>query len=96
MGQQTFETTDYGEMTLAKIDAKGIEFLLKSVDSMPGKFGPFVELSGMMNGEPYTIRAGGRAAKLFLEEEKNLVGKIVSIIPSGDGMQRKYSVKIVQ
>jgi len=93
--QQTFETTDYGEMTLAKLDANGIEFLLKAVEKTVGKFGDFVVLTGLMQGEPYEIRAGGRAAKLFIAEEEKLLGKVVSIIPSGDGMQRKYKVKIV-
>ena len=95
MGQQTFETTDYGEMTLAKLEPAGIEFLLKSVEKTIGKFGDFVVLTGIMEGEPYEIRAGGRAAKLFIAEEKKLVGKVVSIVPSGDGMQKKYKVKTV-
>jgi hypothetical protein len=95
MGQQTFETTDYGEMTLAKIGPEGVEFLLKTVEKTVGKFGDFVVLTGVMNGEPYEIRAGGRAAKLFSEEEKKLIGKVVSIIPSGEGMNRKYSVKTI-
>ena len=95
MGQQTFETTDYGEMTLAKLEPVGIEFLLKSIEKTTGKFGDFVVLIGQMNGEPYEIRAGGRAAKLFIAEEKKLLGKVVSIIPSGEGMSRKYLVKIV-
>lgn len=95
MVQQTFETTDYGEMTLAKLEAEGIEFLLKSVEKTVGKFGDFVALIGTRNGEPYEVRAGGRAAKLFIAEEKSLVGHVISIVPSGDGMQRKYKVKIV-
>jgi hypothetical protein len=96
MVQQTFDTTDYGEMTLAKLDVTGVEFLLKTIEKLPSKFGKddFVVLIGTMNGEPYEVRAGGRAAKLFLEEEKNLVGKVISIVPSGDGMQRKYKVKV--
>lgn len=93
MGQQTFETTDYGEMTLAKLEPDGVEFLLKSVEKTEGKFGEFVVLIGSRNGEPYEIRAGGRAAKLFIAEEKKLVGKVIVITPSGDGMQRKYRVK---
>jgi hypothetical protein len=95
MVQQTFDTTDYGEMTLAKLEASGVEFLLQSIEKTVGKFGDFVVLIGKMKGEAYEIRAGGRAAKLFIAEEKNLVGKVVSIIPSGDGMQRKYKVKVV-
>jgi hypothetical protein len=95
MGQQTFETTDYGEMTLAKIGPEGVEFLLKTVEKTVGKFGDFVVLTGVMNGEPYEIRAGGRAAKLFSAEEKKLIGKVVSIIPSGEGMNRKYLVKTI-
>jgi hypothetical protein len=95
MVQQTFETTDYGEMTLAKLETEGIEFLLKSIEKTVGKFGDFVVLIGTKKGEPYEIRAGGRAAKLFIAEEKSLVGHVVSIIPSGDGMQRKYKVKVV-
>jgi len=96
MGQQTFETTDYGEMTLAKLGADGVEFLLNKIDKTVGKFGDFVVLTGAMDGEPYEIRAGGRAAKLFILEEKSLVGHVISIVPSGDGMQRKYKVKIVK
>jgi hypothetical protein len=97
MVQQTFETTDYGEMTLAKLESDGVEFLLKKVEKLPSKFGQgdFVKLLGTMNGEAYEIRAGGRAATLFITEEKSLVSHVVSIIPSGDGMQRKYKVKVV-
>ena len=95
MVQQTFDTTDYGEMTLAKLEASGIEFLLKSIEKTVGKFGDFVVLMGTNKGEAYEIRAGGRAAKLFIEEEKSLVGHVISIVPSGDGMQRKYKVKVV-
>lgn len=95
MGQQTFETTDYGEMTLAKLEPEGVEFLLKSVEKTTGKFGDFVTLLGTMHGEPYEIRAGGRAAKLFIAEEKKLVGQVVSIIPSGEGMNRKYQVRVI-
>jgi hypothetical protein len=92
MTQQTFETTDYGEMTLAKLDSKGVRFLLKSIEKTQGKFGDFVVLNGMQDGEPYEIRAGGRAAKLFIAEEKKLLGKVISIVPSGEGMTRKYEV----
>jgi len=90
--QQTFETTDYGDMTLAKLSSDGVEFLLQSVNPEDGKFGKFVVLIGTKEGEPYEIRAGGRASKLFMTEEKKLVGHVISIIPSGDGMQRKYEV----
>jgi len=93
MVQTSFNTTDYGEMTLAKLDASGVEFLLKTVEETDGKFGKFVVLSGSMNGEPYEIRAGGRAAKLFMAEKKNLIGQVISIIPSGSGMQRTYNIK---
>ena len=82
-------------MTLAKLEADGVEFLLKSIEKTVGKFGDFVVLIGTKNGEPYEIRAGGRAAKLFITEEKSLLGKVISITPSGDGMQRKYKVKVV-
>jgi hypothetical protein len=79
-------------MTLAKLEAEGIEFLLKSIEKTEGKFGKFVVLIGTMNGEAYEIRAGGRAAKLFIAEEKNLLNKVVKIVPSGSGMQRTYEV----
>lgn len=95
MAQQTFETTDYGEMTLAKLDSEGIEFLLKSIEKTVGKFGDFVVLLGTKNGEAYEIRAGGRAGKLFIAEEKKLIGHVVSIVPSGEGMSRKYTIKVV-
>ena len=95
MGQQVFETTDYGDMTLAKLDSSGVEFLLSAIEKTAGKFGDFVVLTGTRKGEPYEIRAGGRAAKLFLAEEKQLIGKVISIVPSGDGMQRKYKVKLI-
>ena len=93
MVQQTFETTDYGEMTLAKLEASGVEFLLQKMEKTVGKFGDFVVLMGTKDGEPYEIRAGGRAAKLFLKEGNELVGKVITIVPSGDGMQRKYTIR---
>jgi len=95
MVQQTFETTDYGEMTLAKLGPEGVEFLLQEIAKTAGQWGDFIVLLGLEKGKPYEIRAGGRAAKLFIAEEKSLVGHVVSIIPSGDGMQRKYKVKVV-
>jgi len=97
MVQQTFDTTDYGDMTLAQLGPDGVEFLLKSIEKLPSAFGKgeFVKLIGTMKGEAYEIRAGGRAAKLCIEEEKSLVGHVISIVPSGDGMQRKYKVKVV-
>lgn len=97
MVQKTFDTTDYGEMTLAQLGPEGVEFLLDSVEKLPSKFqagGVFVVLIGKMNGEPYEIRAGGRAAKMFVEESKNLVGNVIKITPSGEGMQRKYKVNV--
>jgi len=96
MEPQTYNTTDYGEMTLAKLGPEGVEFLLKNVEKTAGNWGDFVILNGMRKGESYEIRAGGRAAKLFIKEEKKLVGKIISIVPIGDGLERMYSVKIVQ
>jgi len=93
MGQQTFDTTDYGEMTLAKLGAEGVKFKLNSVEETEGKFGPFVVLLGTKDGDPFEIRAGGRAATLFATEKEKLVGKEIIIVPSGDGMQRKYKVK---
>ncbi len=95
MRQSVFDSTDYGEMTLAKLTPKGVEFLLKSIEKTQGKFGDFVVLIGTQNGEPYEIRAGGRAAKGFIDKEKELIGKIISIVPNGSGMDRKYSVAIV-
>jgi hypothetical protein len=95
MGQQVFDSTDYGDMTLAKLDSKGVEFLLKSIEQTEGKFGDFVVLLGVRNGEPYEIRAGGRAAKGFIDKQSELIGKVISIIPRGAGMDRKYSVSIV-
>jgi hypothetical protein len=96
MKQSVFDSTDYGEMTLAKLEPEGIEFLLKSVEKTTGKFGDFVVLVGTRNGEPYEIRAGGRAAKGFIDKEKALLGNVISIIPNGSGMDRKYSVAIVK
>lgn len=96
MGQQVFDSTDYGEMTLAKLDSKGVEFLLNSVEKTEGKFGDFIVLLGVRNGEPYEIRAGGRAAKGFIDKENELVGKVISIIPRGSGMDRKYAVSVVK
>lgn len=96
MKQSVFDSTDYGEMTLAKLDANGVEFLLKSVEKTVGKWGDFVTLTGIKNGEPYEINAGGRAAKGFIDKEKALIGNVISIIPNGSGMDRKYSVSIVK
>ena len=93
--QQVFDSTDYGDMTLAKLTPKGVEFLLKSVEETDGKFGKFVVLLGTKDGEPYEIRAGGRAAKGFLAMKSELIDRNISIIPSGSGMDRKYSVAIV-
>jgi hypothetical protein len=91
-----FDSTDYGDMTLAKLDSKGVQFLLKSVEKTEGKFGDFVVLLGQKDGEPYEIRAGGRAAKGFLDKQNDLIGKVISIVPRGSGMDRKYDVGIVQ
>jgi hypothetical protein len=96
MKQSVFDSTDYGEMTLAKLDSKGVEFLLKSVEKTTGKWGDFVTLIGNKDGQPYEIRAGGRAATGFIDKEKLLVGNIVSIIPSGSGMDRTYAISIVK
>jgi len=96
MKQSVFDSTDYGEMTLAKLDADGVEFLLKSVEKTTGKWGEFVTLLGVKNGEPYEIRAGGRAATGFIDKEKALINNVISIIPSGSGMDRTYAVAIVK
>ena len=94
--QQVFDSTDYGEMTLAKLGPTGVEFLLKSVEKTVGKWGDFVVLIGNKDGEAYEIRAGGRAAMGFVDKEKELIGKVISIIPNGSGMDRKYSVSTVK
>ena len=96
MKQSVFDSTDYGEMTLAKLDSDGVEFLLKSVEKTTGKWGAFVTLIGVKGGQPYEIRAGGRAAIGFVDKEKLLVGNVVSIIPSGIGMDRTYAVAVVK
>ncbi|OGU58428.1 MAG: hypothetical protein A2V66_16305 [Ignavibacteria bacterium RBG_13_36_8] len=95
--QQVFDSTDYGDMTLAKLGPEGVEFLLKSIEKNPkGKYGDFVVLMGAKDGEPYEIRAGGRAAKGFIDKEKELVGNVISIVPNGSGMDRKYAVAIMK
>jgi hypothetical protein len=96
MKQSVFDSTDYGDMTLAKLDSNGVEFLLKSIEKTAGKWGSFVTLLGVMNGEPYEIRAGGRAATGFIDKEKALIGNVISIIPSGSGMDRTYAISIVK
>lgn len=96
MRQSVFDSTDYGEMTLAKLDSNGVEFLLKSVEKTTGKWGAFVTLLGVKDGEPFEIRAGGRAAKGFIEKEKQLVGNVISIIPSGVDMDKTYDVAIIK
>jgi hypothetical protein len=96
MRQSVFDSTDYGEMTLAKLDANGVEFLLQSVEKTTGKWGAFVTLLGKKDGKPYEIRAGGRAATGFIDKEKQLVGNIISIIPAGSGMDRTYDVAVVK
>lgn len=96
MRQNVFDSTDYGEMTLAKLDSNGVEFLLKSVEKTTGKWGAFVTLLGVKDGEPFEIRAGGRAAKGFIEKEKQLVGNVISIIPSGVDMDKTYDVAIIK
>jgi len=94
--QHVFGSTDYGEMTLAKLGPSGVQFLLDSVEKTAGKWGDFVVLLGKKDGEPYEIRAGGRAATGFIDKEKELIGKVISIIPHGSGMDRTYDVSIVQ
>ncbi len=94
--QQVFDSTDYGDMTLAKLGPEGVEFLLSSVEVVEGKWGQFAVLIGKKDGEPYEIRAGGRAGDGFIDKKEMLVGKVVSIIPRGTGMDRKYSVSIVK
>jgi hypothetical protein len=94
--QQVFDSTDYGDMTLAKLGPEGVEFLLKSVEPTEGKWGQFAVLIGVKDGEPYEIRAGGRAGDGFIDKSKLLVGQVVSIIPRGTGMDRKYTVSIVK
>jgi hypothetical protein len=96
MKQSIFDSTDYGEMTLAKLGPEGVEFLLQSVEKTAGKWGAFVTLLGKKDGQPYEIRAGGRAATGFIDKEKLLVGNVISIIPSGVGMDRTYAVAIVK
>ena len=92
MASKSYDTTDYGEMTLGKLDADGVEFLLEKVEVMDGQFGEFAVLIGKKDGQPFEIRAGGRAYTLFMEENDNLVGKVIRIVPSGEGLQRKYKV----
>jgi hypothetical protein len=97
--QHVFDSTDYGDMTLAKLGPEGVEFLLKNVEKLPSKFqagGEFAVLIGTKDGEPYEIRAGGRAGTGFIDKQKELVGKVISIIPDGKGMDRTYDVSIVK
>jgi hypothetical protein len=94
--QQVFDSTDYGEMTLAQLGPEGVEFLLKTVEPTEGKWGQFAVLLGTKDGSPYEIRAGGRAGDGFIDKKKLLEGQIVSIIPRGTGMDRKYTVSIVK
>ena len=94
--QQVFDSTDYGEMTLAKLSPEGVEFLLKSVEVIEGKWGQFAVLLGVKDGEAYEIRAGGRAGDGFIDKKEKLVGNLISIIPRGTGMDRKYSVSVVK
>jgi hypothetical protein len=96
MRQSVFDSTDYGEMTLAKLDSKGVEFLLKSVEKTTGKWGAFVTLLGQKDGKEYEIRAGGRAATGFIAREEELVGKVIYIVPTGIGMDRTYDVGLVK
>jgi hypothetical protein len=94
--QQVFDSTDYGEMTLAQLGPDGVEFLLEKVEPTEGKWGQFAVLLGKKDGNAYEIRAGGRAGDGFIDKKAMLEGKIIQIIPRGTGMDRKYSVSIVK
>ncbi len=89
---KSYDTTDYGDMTLGKLDSKGVEFLLEKVEFADGQFGEFAVLIGKKDGQPFEIRAGGRAYKLFHEEMANLTGKVISIVPKGEGLSRTYKI----
>jgi hypothetical protein len=93
--QQVFDSTDYGEMTLAQLGPEGVEFLLQKVEPTEGKWGQFAVLLGKKDGSDYEIRAGGRTGDGFMDKASELEGKIISIIPRGTGMDRKYTVSIV-
>ena len=86
---------DFGENTLAKIGPEGVEFLLVSIETGTGQFGSFRKLVGKQNGQPFDIKVSSKPTIRALDKNPGLLGRVIKIIPSGEGMQKSYQIKTV-